>query len=263
MARFNPRTRTLEEALAWRERLIKDHEKKLAIEDRTEWRCNLNRIRQWTDEDAMREIARSVQAHYDERLKRWHKFTESRARYRDCSFDNFVVTTPEQQAALDRVRRFAENLEEHIASGVNVVFHGPVGTGKDHLLHALMRVVYMELAEKIDIHYHRGVDLSARAKQHRGMVTDRGWFDDAPPLGILAISDPVLSGESAKFYELQRLFELIDFQYSNKWPTWITVNASSRDELNTMLTPAVADRLRDGAFAVHCNWASYRKAGSF
>ena len=56
-----------------------------------------------------------------------------------------------------------------------------------------------------------------------------------------------------------QLFRILDGRYSRRRPTWVTVNVSSRAELNERLTPQNADRLRDGALAVFCDWQTYRK----
>ena len=39
-----------------------------------------------------------------------------------------------------------------------------------------------------------------------------------------------------------------------------TVNVASGAELDERLSPQGADRLRDGALAIYCDWSSWRKA---
>jgi hypothetical protein len=270
MARFNPRTRTLEEAVQWRDRVIiglqakfdaherarKDGVDRLSWHEECETRRQLEDVRGYSDEDAHRAWNARIQHEHGKRLALWEKLTAERSRYAHCALDNFQATTPEQQAALERVKRFAEELETHIENGTNVIFYGSCGSGKDHLLFALLRIVVMELSPTVPIDFFRGCDLAATAKETRGKKLGVGPR-------ILAISDPVLAGQAAMYYEHQRLHELVDWQYQARLPVWVTVNASTRDEFNAMLTPAVADRLRDAAFALHCDWVSHRQVASF
>jgi len=271
MGRFNPRTRTLEESVRWRDGVIAwlqakfdahEQSRKEHGVDRLSWEaeCDIRRtleeLRGYSDEDAHRVWNARLQREHGKRLALWEKLTAERSRYANCTLDNFEVTCEAQRVALDRVRQFAENLETHIENGTNVIFHGSCGSGKDHLLFALLRIVVMELAPSVPIDFFRGCDLAATAKDTRGKKLGVGPR-------ILAISDPVLAGQTAMYYEHQRLHELVDWQYQARLPVWATINASNRDEFNAMLTPAVADRLRDGAFALHCDWVSHRQVASF
>lgn len=276
MERFNPRQRTMDEAQSWFQFQIQERravitkwqeEKKgrngrgFSYEaDRAE--KEIGEMLTWTEEMVLQRLNGIIQQKQEERVRRWGVMTQARTRYVDCTLDNYNAETDAQKAALARIKRFAEKLEDHIANGVNVVLFGPCGTGKDHLLTGLLRIVVMEFAEHIPIYHFRGCELAARAKEDRGTPLSC-TFGESPDKSILAISDPVLPGEAAKYYELQRLYELIDSQYQNRCPSWVTVNASSRDELDAMLTPPVADRLVDGAFTVFCDWPSHRRKGSF
>ncbi|MHC4891435.1 MAG: hypothetical protein ACYTEO_18430, partial [Planctomycetota bacterium] len=60
------------------------------------------------------------------------------SRYRKCTLDNFQTTEPGQAEGLVAIRSYAEHLVEHICQGTNILLTGNPGTGKDHLLAALM-----------------------------------------------------------------------------------------------------------------------------
>lgn len=62
-------------------------------------------------------------------------------RFKDCSFDNYVATTPAQQRALVTARGFAENFRKAFEGGHNLTFCGTCGTGKTHLAGAVMNDV--------------------------------------------------------------------------------------------------------------------------
>src|SRR5262245_3453215 len=55
-----------------------------------------------------------------------------------ASLAMFRVYHPAQGAVLDRLRRLADCLAELAAAGSGLVFLGTVGTGKDHLLAAML-----------------------------------------------------------------------------------------------------------------------------
>jgi hypothetical protein len=58
------------------------------------------------------------------------------------------------------------------------------------------------------------------------------------------------------------LFRVVDARYRQCKPTWITVNAVGRTELDRRMGAQTADRITDGAVALFCNWPSYRKAST-
>src|SRR5262249_2949114 len=56
------------------------------------------------------------------------------------SLDNYVVRHPGQRQTIDRLRALAERLPEAVRNGEPLVLFGTPGTGKDHLLAALLYV---------------------------------------------------------------------------------------------------------------------------
>lgn len=272
MARFDPRSPTPERVEQFRADSIREFSaiaerpaRGWAERERAEKAAaTVESIRRAPVEQVAALLAQRIAKESADRAHQWERLMRSRPRYAECSFANFVATTDAQVAALARVKRFAENLEDHVAAGVNVILHGPCGTGKDHLMTALMRVVVWEFENHPRIHLFDGVTLAARAKNDRGKPLDDIFAENhetAPQ--ILAISDPVMVGETAKFYQMERLTELIDGQYRTRRPVWVTVNAATRDELYGMLTPPLADRLVDGAFTLFTDWPSFRRKGEF
>ena len=205
---------------------------------------------------------------YEEEMRnrklQWLHIMQGRDRYLKCSFSNFNVSNDRQRLALAKIRKFAEHLETHIDNGVNVILYGPCGTGKDHLMTALMGTVVWKFARMRRIYFYDGAILAARAKADRGKTVSGYYSEDSVrEPRVLAISDPVLPGETAKYYQRERLNQLIDEQYRARHPVWITINSSTREEFNEMITPRIADRLRHNAFTLHTDWESFRQLGEF
>ena len=60
-------------------------------------------------------------------------------RYKSCTLDSFSIYDPRQRVIIGEIRAFAADLQGEIDAGRNVLFFGPPGTGKDHLLVALLK----------------------------------------------------------------------------------------------------------------------------
>lgn len=201
------------------------------------------------------------------RQSRWDQLVPKR--YANCTLDNFVVEHPGQAEALAKIRAFADQLDRHVRDGINIVFHGPAGVGKDHVMFGLLRIAILEAAPRVGAVHWVGTEMGRVARQTKAGSSGRVKTAVDPFEGrvtdvdILAISDPVLAGEKLQFFELQLCHNLVERAYSYRSPVWVTINATKRAELDEMLTRPVADRILDGAFVVHFNWPSFRKKGEF
>ena len=70
-------------------------------------------------------------------------------RYWDCRLDNFRLhggekETARQRAALNSLQLYADDLETNLRDGNGLVLFGPTGTGKDHLLAALIERLFTD-----------------------------------------------------------------------------------------------------------------------
>jgi DNA replication protein DnaC len=199
-------------------------------------------------------------------------------RYAGCRFETFAAATPDQAAVLAEMQDFASRVRARIEDGQNLLLFGSEGTGKDHLLYALMATAIPRSG--LTPTSARWQASTAQRRQERNLVwadgchlfeAARDRIDAREPeedltagLGraaVLAISDPVRPGASLTPAQEDFLFRVIDARYRNRLPTWCTMNARNRDELNESLGQAVAARLIDGAKVLYFNWPSYRKRG--
>ncbi len=77
---------------------------------------------------------------------------------------------------------------------------------------------------------------------------------------LLYLSDPLPITGALSQHQMNMLFRILDGRYSQRRATLCTVNVSSGTELDERMGAQNADRLKDGALAIYCNWSSYRKA---
>ena len=77
---------------------------------------------------------------------------------------------------------------------------------------------------------------------------------------VLYLSDLLPPGNKLTDYQASITYQVIDARYSDRKPTWLTLNVATRAEMEAGLGAAIVDRVVDGALVLACNWPSYRKA---
>jgi len=202
-------------------------------------------------------------------LRNWTR--DRGKRYAECTLDSFEPCCEKSKTAKALVASLLvkQRMRDIIADGTNIVFYGPPGTGKDHLLAAMIRrlieggVEYsahtssLRHRQQKQIYWTSGVALCSLFRDFE--KTEQ--FADRQRVPILAISDPVVSELTA--FQAERYYELLDYRYNHQLATWLTCNVADSADLATRLTPQLADRIKDGAIAIHCNWESHRKPLEF
>lgn len=260
MASFESALANIRDPESWRNLTIASLNDQLEHEKRAHHRDKLQATRERIANATLEQIAAHLQRRMDEentrRVDRWTERMKESPRYVDCTIDNFRISNPKQQIVINKLRDFASTLEEKIESGKNLVLAGNCGTGKDHCLFALMRHAFITLGLTTQIRLWTGTRLIANAKANLPQPASRATRE------VIALSDPVLPGESVRFSTLSTLYQIVDEAYRRRWPIWCTLNASCREEMIAMLSAPVVDRLIDGAVILHFDWPSYRKPES-
>lgn len=181
-------------------------------------------------------------------------------RYAECSFETFRLSDDPAVAA--RQQSVVNRLTDHLNNprrGRNVVFYGPKGTGKDHLMTAAIRFVCMK---GIGVTWINGMDLFSSLRDL--MDTDRSeasYLKAFTEADLLAISDPLPPTGELTPYQRQMLFQIIDRRYRDLRPVWVTMNFGKANDAEERMGPQLVDRLRDDSLALHCDWPSFRKPG--
>src|SRR5690606_39216288 len=98
-----------------------------------EWLQRQNLLRRCPFDDR---LDRAGQAKWLNRLT-----DELGARYVACTLTNFdTAGSPAKAAAVERLQRFAESMPDHLRGGGGLMLYGNPGTGKDHLVAALLKI---------------------------------------------------------------------------------------------------------------------------
>lgn len=186
-------------------------------------------------------------------------------RYSLCRFSNFFFDADpdiaaRQAAMVDRLKRYAESIDDYVKAGSNLILFGRPGTGKDHLLAALMREA---CKAGIAVKWLNGMRLFERRRDSIDKsIGERELLREYETAPVLAISDPVPPWGDLERGQAEFLFRLIDERYRHMRPVWITANFSGGKDAEKRMGAQVVDRLRDGGLALDCDWHSYRKAAS-
>jgi len=249
------------------EHLEGDDENQRAINqgnaDRAASRVQLNRL---TDEEleernrrreeadqAFRNSARAAQRDWA-----WREFATSvGVRYASCRLDGFSVATDEQRQVVDNLRAYAADVEVAVSSGHGVLLFGPKGTGKDHLLSGLAWEFVKQFRY---VTWRNGVDLFGEVRDAMSSDgSEREFVSRLVKPDVLYISDPLPPAGKLTEFQSSMLFRILDGRYRAMRPTWVSVNATGRKDLEDRMGSQNADRLRDGTLTLFCGWPSHRK----
>jgi DNA replication protein DnaC len=177
---------------------------------------------------------------------------------RRATLDAFEVYHPAQQQVLDRLRAWKAAWPTPLKEGKGLMLYGPCGTGKDHLLAALL---YQAVGDHgLTARWTNGTVLYSRFRDvmHARDTTEEQILDHYAKPDILAISDPIPPSGEVTAFQVGQLFMLLDERYRSMKSTWITLNVTSEADAQARLSLPLFDRLREGAELVRCYWPSYR-----
>lgn len=206
-----------------------------------------------------------VRAQYqpDPRAAAWDVLCESfGARYRDCTLASFETHGTDadrarQAAVLDSLVKYTASIRERVAAGENIIAFGPPGSGKDHLLVALLREA---VRAHLSCRWVNGQDMygSFRDAIDTGR-SEASIIDQCSQPAVLVVSDPVPPKGQQSDYAATMLYRIIDRRYRQRRSTWVSANIATELDGRAGMSSPVFDRLLDGGLRVWCNWDSYRK----
>jgi DNA replication protein DnaC len=175
-----------------------------------------------------------------------------------ATFDRFQVEHAAQREILETLRQLADRLPDVVSEGEGLILYGPVGTGKDHLLAALLYAAAGR--HGISCRWVNGLEFYGRLRDRMDTKEGEGeYLAELAAPAILAISDPIPPVRGPTPWNVEALYRLVDRRYRAQRCTWLTLNAANPEEAEAALSEPVFDRLRDSAYLVKCFWPSYRE----
>ncbi len=174
-----------------------------------------------------------------------------------CSLERFEVYDQKQRVVLAALAGIVERLDTVVTAGDGLILYGTAGTGKDHLLTAIL---YAVARSGRSVGWVNGQEVFGdfRDRMDSGKTDEEAFRALCAP-DVLGISDLIPTAGKVNAWDLGYLYRLLDRRYCNLKPTWVSLNALTLEELDGHLTTPIADRLREGATALECKWQSFRE----
>lgn len=182
------------------------------------------------------------------------------ASLKDWTFHGSERQQQYQQDVLTGVRGYLNDFQANVTAGRNLIFLGPVGSGKDFLMASAMRHAVLCWGRRVE--WRNGSPMYAEFRRAMNPNWDRsefGLLTELVDCQILAISDPLPPSGSLSEFQASTLFSILDGRYRARRPTFLTLNVLNRDEACTRMGSQNVDRIAHRAVTLFCNWGSYRE----
>lgn len=195
----------------------------------------------------------------DERTRNRLRAAGVPPRYESATFEGYRAAVDGQKRALAVLKDYAERFPEHRAEGRSLILTGAVGTGKTHLMIAVLKHLidggfrprYISLYDyvvSVRETWRRNADKTEREVISALAEYDLLLLDE---VGVQAFSDN----------EMMLVHLLIDGRYQRRLPTVVASNLDARG-IETAIGERAMDRLREGGGrAVVFDWKSFRGSG--
>lgn len=180
-------------------------------------------------------------------------------RYQEATLGNYFIYHDKQREVLETLCDFARTMPEHLRSGGGLLLFGDPGTGKDHLVAALLKLAIK--MHKLSVLRFDGGDLFDDIARHATESHDQLFSFQKRLLEphILSISDPQPPKGELSAPQVRRVRDIIDRRYREGKSTWLTTNIDRREDAEALLTEPLMQRLREGSLSILCSWPSYRE----
>lgn len=192
----------------------------------------------------------------------WRSFIRQRGpRYAEARLGNYDIDATEpakqQQQANIIATLKATALEDAFWVNRNLLWLGLCGTGKDHLMTAMV----FEAIRKdcISIRWFDGPSLFAAIKHSINDNAEAELVSTLARCELLCISDVAWDGAELTRYEQTVLYRIIDARYNACLSTYMTANVASRSQFEQLVGAQIVDRLCHDALLFICSWSSKRK----
>ena len=170
--------------------------------------------------------------------------------YAKATLDGMEIYHAAQKPIVSELQQFQSNIADHAKRGAGIVLYGPSGCGKDHaaasiMLHAAREHLLGGLS--INLRDLSGADFPAAER-----IIERATNRSA---AIVTLTDPGHLNDVAS----DRIYRIAEGRARAGLTTFLTVNATSVEEIERILGPAIWGRIAMPAAIVRqCAWPNYR-----
>lgn len=181
------------------------------------------------------------------------------ARYRDATFDRYVIKDPDQASVVSAVRMFAA---ADVRAWRSLVLYGSAGTGKTHLAIAAANEMMSRGLTVKYVSCQSMVDRFVRSRSFSSDVTRESILEEMVAPDILVIDEIGLAGSvGVDDQMLAAIYDVVNERYNEMRPVIICSNGTL-SELRLVLGDRVIERLREnGGRFLKMDWVSFRKEG--
>jgi len=187
-----------------------------------------------------------------------HQFSKAAIpkRFLNRTFDNYEVTSQQQQLALKIARQYASHFVERLENGGGLILQGVPGTGKTHLACAIANQVITHGSSA------RFTTVMQLVRAIRATWKRDSEQSEDQVLQSLIDYDLLIIDEIGVQYETESekliLFDVLNGRYENEKPTILLTNLVGQ-ELNTCIGERNVDRIQEGGgTTISFTWGSYR-----
>lgn len=176
---------------------------------------------------------------YGERLAQKYKEEANfNKKFAKRTFENYIVENQMQKNAKEKAFQYAENIEQNIENGKNIIFigNGSVGTGKTHLACAIANKI---LDKGIPVKVLNVINLVDALKSF-----DESKRNVLRTVNVLLIDD--LGKENGTVWLCSEIYGIINARYENELPTIITTEGSLTDLENNYVIEIEGQRYNKG-----------------
>jgi DNA replication protein DnaC len=174
-------------------------------------------------------------------------------RYHDANIDEYPVKDERQKKVIEFFREYVKKPARQME---NLIIFGPKGTGKTHMVCALVRSIKFAKRYKL-------LDIVTRVKNSYSRSSEETELDIISELSnasVLVIDEVGRQGGTQ--FEGNLMFQIIDTRYENLLPTILVSNLPVTGDISitSYLGATTMDRINENAFEIACEWTSYRRA---
>lgn len=187
-------------------------------------------------------------------------FRQSRLgkRFRERTFDNFVVTTYNRKA-FEVALEYAKNFSHYQKAGEGLFITGGTGTGKTHLAAAIANYLLQNLVTVVFVNITRLLSGIKATFDESSASTEQQLVDELCRVELLVIDD--LGKEKPSTWVEEKLYTIVNARYEDYKPIVITSNYSLED-IETRLEncgEAIVSRLMEMCRGLKIDGPDYRK----